>query len=128
MNKVAGKYTVVYDADCGICEKFRQFIENLDSKKKLRFLDFNNPETSKEYPHLNIEECKVEIKFIDPQGQIYGGGDAVARTFCQVLILSPLGWLGRLPVCKQILAWLYPLVARNRYRFSAACGLKRNNK
>lgn len=63
-----------------------------------------------------------EMKFVDDQGRIFGGAEAVARTL--MTGRGPLAWAARayfVPGVRQISNSAYRAMARRRYHLSGAC-------
>lgn len=117
---------VIYDGDCGICEKFRWLLEMLDWLNRFECHPLQNHDVYKEYP-ITPEDCEAELKLITNTRKVYGGADAVIRICFKLPLVAPVGWLFWLPPLRQFARWLYPIVANNRYRISAQCGLEKPN-
>jgi predicted DCC family thiol-disulfide oxidoreductase YuxK len=121
------KSLVIYDGDCGICEKFRHLLEKLDWLKRFSCHPLTDHKIYNEY-NVTPEECELEIKLISPSSQIYGGADAMLKIMLNLPLLAPMGWVLWVFPFRFILIWLYPFIANNRYRISSTCGLDEVDK
>ena len=122
------KSIVIYDGDCGICEKFRKLVERLDWLHQFECRPFQNEESYLRSVNLSTEDCQKELKLIEDPKHIYGGANAAIRMCLKLPLLTIVGIIFSLPPFLQIARWLYPKIAENRYRFSAQCGLKKKQK
>jgi predicted DCC family thiol-disulfide oxidoreductase YuxK len=119
---------VIYDGDCGICEKCRTLIERLDWFSRLQCLPLQEMALYSRFPLLKYEDCQRELKLIEEASPIIGGADAVIKICLKLPLMIPVGALFSLPLFKQVARWLYPIVASNRYRISSTCGLENRQK
>ncbi len=117
------KNLVIYDGDCGICEKSRELIEKLDWLNLFECQPFHNHEAYEEFA-LTPKECEKELKLITTSGSIYGGAEAVTQICLKLPLFFLVGVLLWLPPVRPLARWLYSNVANNRHKISARCGLK----
>lgn len=122
------KSIVIYDGDCGICEKCRDAIEKLDWLKRYECHPLQQPELYVRFPVLTQEECLKELKLVKPSGNILGGADAVIEIGKGLPLLFIFAWIFWLPLLRQLARWLYPIIADHRYLISSSCGLKNRTK
>ena len=107
------RLTVLYDGDCGLCSMAARMLIVLDGGRRLdvtplrRFVATSaaDPDPSRLVDALHIR---------DAEGAWATGGDAVLRTMAAIPILVPLAVIGRLPVLRPAVDWLYRRVAANR--------------
>lgn len=124
MTRRTADATLVYDGDCGFCTR---------SVSGLAALRLAEPRIVA-YQHadlqalgLTVSRCEHEVQWVDADGRISSGAQAVAR----LLSVSGLPWsvLGlalRLPPFRWVGALVYRLVAANRFRLpggTPACAL-----
>lgn len=112
------KYTLVFDGDCGLCQRTVAVVRSLDL---LRWVDFQDPvkqwpEVEKRFPQLHQDQCLAEMHVITSSGQARTGFDAY-RALAWVL---PLGWILLpglyLPGARRVGSRIYRTVASNRHR------------
>ena len=117
---------LIYDGDCAFCSSSIRFIQKVlrrpPNMEPFQFID------TKAFG-LTKNECSEEIKFVDADGQVYGGEKAY-----QMLLkrdgglLAALGSLLRLPGITQVMGVVYRWVAKNRHSLpggTPTCSLPR---
>jgi predicted DCC family thiol-disulfide oxidoreductase YuxK len=103
---------VVYDGDCGICEKCAELMR-------------------KWAPQLNVQSHyeyglqEIDAVLFVSGGTQFSGAPAVSKILrsCRSHFLRLIGHIMRLYVVRTIAALVYSLVARNRARISRLLGL-----
>lgn len=105
--------TLVYDGDCGLCERSADF-----ARRRARDI------TVRDHRSHGLDSIEAVIYICD--GREYAGAPAVARLLGD---FAARRWrlLGRfmsLPVVRSVAAGVYWLVARNRRRLSRLLGLR----
>lgn len=120
---------VLYDASCGICERFALLALRADRRGWLEFAPNDDP--SRWPPGVDAATVDRTIVVID---RATGRYSTRARGIADVLAALPLGFLPalplRLPGLSLLAGAVYDLVSRNRRAIStrlglAACGLPR---
>jgi len=109
---------VIYDGDCGICEKFKKIVMRLDWFHRFEFEPFQQDQIFLTYPWLSREECEKELKLIEDEKNVFGGADAVLKICFKVPLLMIVGRLFWIPPLRQFARWAYVKVANNRHRIS----------
>lgn len=105
---------LLYDGDCGFCSTSIRWVQkNIRPKSEItpwQWADLKQLGTTK-------KRVMYEAIWIEPNGKIYGGAQAVA------LILMNAGWfwypfgiLLRIPPFRWLGHWIYRLVAINRHK------------
>lgn len=119
MTKLETLPVLLYDGRCGFCEREVQRLLRL-SRWKIRPKSFHDAAALKDEPSLSYEHCMKAIHLILPDGRIFAGAEAVARSIALNPILGWLAWIYYLPGIRQAMNAGYRLVARNRYRFHSS--------
>jgi predicted DCC family thiol-disulfide oxidoreductase YuxK len=115
-----GRLLVLYDGDCGLCDRMVQFLTREDREHLLAFapLRESNAEPLAARHHLSLHPQRIMLVENEglPDETVRAGSDAVLR------VLDHLGGIWRvLSWCRWIpKPWrdrVYDLIARHRYRF-----------
>jgi len=122
------KQIVVYDADCGICEKCKNLLESLDWLSQFECHPLQDEALYVKFLSLRREDCEKELKLIVSKDEIIGGAEAVIKICFKLPLVMPLGWLFWIPPFRQIAQWLYPIIANNRYLISSHCKIENRQK
>lgn len=112
--------TLIYDAECRLCVSTKEILKRLDSRRRLRFLPFQDPEAFSLVPDLPKIGRLNAMRVIDQEGRVSIGIDALRA----ILHLLPGGFifasLFRLPGVYFVAENIYCWIARNRYRLLGA--------
>ncbi len=112
------KALVIYDGDCGLCEKSRRLFKKLDFFDRFEWQPLQNSAIYANHPTITQESCKKEVKLISLNGEISGGADAIIKICLKLPLAIPFGILFWPPPMRQLARWLYKKVADNRYKLS----------
>ena len=112
-------YFVIYDGDCGFCQRVVDLIKKFDWLRKFDFIPFQNEEVFKDFNELTSEMCQKEIFLckINKNGRKYFPGyDAFKMMTLFVPITMLFSWFFFLPGVVQLGRIVYKIVAKNRHR------------
>jgi lipase maturation factor 1 len=107
---------MIFDGDCRFCRRWIARWRRR-TKDRVRYLPFQMlGNTSLQ---VSREVCQDAVQFVDPNGRVFSGADAVVRLFNFGL---PGGRLASLICSNPSIIWIlrigYRLVARNREHLS----------
>ncbi len=115
-----GRYTLVYDGACDVCQRLVGVVERWDAGGVIATLPSDDPVVRDRFPWIAPAAYAEAMQLIAPDGQTWAGAAAVER----LLDLLPrgrlIGWVFRLPLAGRLADHAYRSFARNRYRFG--CG------
>ena len=119
---------LLYDGDCSFCSTTIRFLER-SLKSHPTMIPFQFTELK---PFgLTEEECSAEIKFVNRNGEIFGGSVAFAELFKESAgLFKPLGHLMTIPLISFLGKIIYKRVAANRHSLpggTAACQMPANH-
>jgi predicted DCC family thiol-disulfide oxidoreductase YuxK len=109
-------YVIFYDGTCALCQSTRRYLESLETKAMLRFVDSRDPKAMAEFPRVGSAETEGQMFVVAPGGKSAGGYDGLMLLLpalrkyawmATVLRHRPFTWLGRV---------LYRFIARHRHR------------
>lgn len=106
---------VFYDGKCSFCIRCVAIVRQLDSLRRLHFVDMHDPATRAEFPDMDIDRATSEMLVRQSGPRWFGGFDAF-RVMARQL---PLGWLLLpllyLPPVPQIGRIIYRSIAARRH-------------
>ena len=107
------KPLLVFDGECGFCRRLASKWQE-KTGEQIDFVPYN--EIGDKVRYISIEEFKKEIKFIYPEGNVYGGAAAAFMVIEHSRSpLRALGWFyNYIPFFDSVSEWVYKIVARNR--------------
>jgi len=108
------KFDIFLDGACPFCQWTRSRIEPFDSKARLRFLDYNDPEIERLAPYPRAELDR-EMHVRTPEGRWLKGFDAWIVVLRALPKLAWLGWVTGVPPLGWLGPGLYRYIARHRY-------------
>jgi predicted DCC family thiol-disulfide oxidoreductase YuxK len=110
------KYEVFLDGACPFCQWTRAHVEPFDTRRRIEFLDYNEPAIAAQAPFPR-EALDREMHVRTPGG-VWLSGYAAWTALLQVMPkLAWLGWLLGLPPIRWFGPGFYRWAARNRYHF-----------
>ncbi len=131
LRPLGGKYVVLYDGQCEICQACVSWLKALDAKGKTTALPISAEAVAALDSRLNLDGCLRQLHVLTPEGRILVGWDAVA---CLARLFPPtwiVGTLGGLSPFRTVGRVVYSFVATNRYSLSkcrgGACRVARPN-
>ena len=111
---------LLVDGDCGFCRRrARRLASRVGDRVEIAALQ----EAGARFPEIGEEELLAELHFIEPDGRVSRGAQAVFRARSYAPGRSPGLWCyERLPGFAALAEWGYRRVARNRALFSRWLG------
>lgn len=114
--------TVIFDGDCGFCQKQVRRGRALDWLKKIDWRMRLEPGILEKFPQLSREETQKQMVSVRPDGKTYGGFYAVR----DIMLRLPLTFLPALLMYVPGVSWVgvsvYRWIAENRHRFGGKPG------
>jgi predicted DCC family thiol-disulfide oxidoreductase YuxK len=112
------KAVLIYDSECGLCQRSKAWIERRMAPGEIEFLPCRSEKRLNRFPHIPLEDCMTAMQFVNPAGQLFSGADAIPE------ILQRMRWWRRLVILvrfrplMKLAPVLYNWVARHRYFLS----------
>ena len=111
--------TMYYDDSCGICLWMARLLKRLDRRHNVTFRA-----NSGDLPEgIEREVADRTMIVVDPHGNATLDEDAWAQLFLSLPLLTPVGWLLRLPGFRQVVRRSYQRFAARRHDVSNALGM-----
>lgn len=119
---VSDKPILIYDADCGFCQKSINIYQRLDILKRTKCIPLQNKEILDRY-QISFEKAATSIHFCTKKGTIYRGARAVNASLDRLVGSIPIfSFIYHIPVIKWIQNKVYDYIADNRYRLPGSTG------
>ena len=111
----ANRPTLIYDANCALCEATKNFLARWDWRGSICYLHFQEGQAAELLPHLAGLEYLEAMYFLDKEGTCWKGMEAAREILRYLPFGRPLAWLFYLPGVPFLADRLYTWIARNRY-------------
>jgi predicted DCC family thiol-disulfide oxidoreductase YuxK len=109
-----------YDGDCPLCMRETRILQRLDRHQRLRFTNIAAPTFDASSVGKPQDELMDEMHGRLPDGSWVTGVEVFRRLYSAVGF-SPVVWLTRLPIIKQLLNVGYFVFAKYRRRLTGRC-------
>ena len=105
--------TLIFDGDCGFCTTSAGWARRIAPGVATVAWQL----TDLDALGVSEQQAAAQVQYVDDDGCVSGGAAAIAQLLiASGGLLGLLGRLMRLPVVRVVAAWVYKLVAANRYR------------
>jgi predicted DCC family thiol-disulfide oxidoreductase YuxK len=115
-----GRYLFLYDGFCSFCASQKDRLVRLGEAGAVEARDFQHDGVLDAFPGLTYDDAMREMLLITPDGRVFGGAEAIARTLCTRRVLAIVVCLYFLPGLRQLFDAVYRALAARRYRLFAA--------
>lgn len=112
---------VLYDGRCRFCRGQIALLRRFDPTGRLRYLSLHDPSVARDFPELAAEDLMREMHVVSKSGRTWAGAEAVRYLSRRLPLLWPVAVPLHVPGSLPLWAWLYGLIARNRYRLAGSC-------
>ena len=113
--------TILFDGTCPFCRKQAARLQTL-TRGRVAFESAYDPGVRERFPMVQQQGMLGEMKFVDANGHLFGGGAAIAQAFITSGGFFGLGaHLYKVPPVTQIANALYKRAAAKRMRLKQTC-------
>ncbi|MCI0444789.1 lipase maturation factor family protein [bacterium] len=105
------KPLLIYDGDCGFCKLWVARWKQLTADK-VDYAPYQ--EVASQFPQIPEDDFRKSVQFIDADGKISKGAEAVFRSLRYANKKWMLWCYENIPGCAAISEWFYQIVARHR--------------
>jgi len=113
---------VLYDGSCALCRATAARFAPALLRKGFQVLPLQDSRVFREL-NLSSDELLREMRVVTSDGDVLGGGVAVANLARHFWWGLPLYWFSRLPGCGRLLDSAYAWLAARRHCIGGACSL-----
>jgi predicted DCC family thiol-disulfide oxidoreductase YuxK len=114
---------VFYDGHCPFCCRWAARLEQVLTRRGFDLAPLQTPWVS-ECLDLRIPENPSEMLVMTPDGQVFGGGEAVLYLARRIWWAKPLSVLGLTPVGHRLMKKAYRVLAEHRMCLGGACAVQ----
>ena len=110
---VATDPTLIFDGECGICQRAVAMVKRRDREHVLRFVPFQDAARVARFG-IALPALAAAMHLILPDGRVYPGADAVPEL---LRLLPGKRWLAplfKIPGVLPLARWIYAWIARRR--------------
>jgi predicted DCC family thiol-disulfide oxidoreductase YuxK len=116
------KPLMIYDGDCNFCKywvgRWRKWTSDA-----IDYLPSQDPQIIQSFPEIPREQFDVSVQFIETDGSVYSGAEAVFRSLAKnPKHQRPLRWYSQSRLFARLTEAVYHFVARHRSFFSWLSG------
>ena len=113
---------VLYDDDCGFCRRWVPYWKDTLERRGFKIAPLQSPWVA-EATDLPADELVDDLGMLLADGGYVQGADVYRHVMKRIWWAYPFYVLSVTPVLRSVFDWCYRTFARNRFRFSKACGL-----
>jgi predicted DCC family thiol-disulfide oxidoreductase YuxK len=107
-------FTIVYDADCGLCTRTKDWIKGQDPLVGLQFLATGSPEARRRFPRL----CPGELAVVSNTGEVWLGDHAWIVCLWALRDYRDLAFRLTSPLLSLLAREAFAVVSKNRLALS----------
>ncbi len=113
------KPLLIFDGDCHFCLFWIRRWQRATGDR-VDYLPYQSPTMAGQFPELTPERFEKSVQFIEPNGTVYQGAEAVFRSLATNPRRQHLQWMyQKIPGFAPLTEWCYRFVANHRTLFSA---------
>jgi predicted DCC family thiol-disulfide oxidoreductase YuxK len=104
--------TLIYDGDCSFCIRCVGRLKNI-TKGKVECLSFQS--SRERFPEILIGDCERSIHWVDLNGNVFEGAEAIFRTLACVSDNAWMIWIYKnVPGFALVAESIYQIVSKHR--------------
>lgn len=125
-DKPSAKPTVLYNGACPVCRREIEHYQRLDDRdgQELGFTDIGESAAVLKERALTPDEVKRRLHVIDADGRLLVGVPAFAAIWDHLPYYRWLSVIVRLPLLRNLVPWIYEVIAFGLYRADKRRGLR----
>ena len=115
-------YTVIFDGDCAVCQRFVDILRRWDRGGSLEIVPSQGAGVKDRFPWIAPEAFDASIQLVASDGTTWSGA-AVLEKLLDILPRGRwLGWIFRIPLVRPLAERAYRSFAGNRHRMGCRTG------
>ena len=117
---------LLYDANCTLCTRFKNALQNLPNGDEISYISLHEPQIYKTFPNLSFEECNDVVHLITENNEILKGPQVIEYLVRFFPGIKKLAWMVESNAGKKAVELFYNVV--NNYRKSNLSSCDNCNK
>ncbi len=117
------QYLLVYDAQCGLCTKFKRLVDLADRRDRIEYISLEDADRLGLMNSMDQDLAHRSFHLISPSGSITSAPAAIPE-LCELLPLGGVGcaFIKKVPKAQRVIDFVYTIFSRLHDR--GACGYK----
>lgn len=118
---------LLFDDDCPLCLRFKQSLERLSGHEAITKVSIHDKEVYQVFTQINFESCKESVHFIEVNGEVFKGSDAVQKMIHHLPAVESFGWLADSEVGKKAIQYFHDMAEHYRKQLQKGCRTCKKN-
>jgi predicted DCC family thiol-disulfide oxidoreductase YuxK len=111
-----------FDAECGFCTRIARWLAKPLQRRGIGVAPLQDPRVGS-LLGMTREQLLSELRFLDSDGSLYGGANALLALARLIAWARPLMWLSRVPGMNAVLDSTYRWIAAQRDCHAVQCSV-----
>ncbi|MBI2519354.1 MAG: DUF393 domain-containing protein [Bdellovibrio sp.] len=112
---------LLYDDECPLCLRFKQAMERLPGHESINKISIHDQEIYQVLNQVTYEQCQQSVHFIEVNGEIFRGVEAVQKLMHHLPAVKEFGWLAESEMGKRAVNYFYDMAEHYRKKLQNRC-------
>lgn len=113
-NQIYTSPALLFDDQCPLCVRFKDSLKMLKGTDKINPISIHDEKVYEVFPELDKESCHQYVHYIDAEGKIYAGEDAIEHLIKLFPLVNKFAWLVESNMGKKAVNYFHTMT--NNYR------------
>ena len=112
---------LLYDDECPLCLRFKQAMERLNGHESINKVSIHDRDVYQVLPQVTYEQCQQAVHFIEVNGEVFKGAEAVRKLMHHLPLVEEFGWLAESEMGKKAVDYFHDMAERYRKQLQNRC-------
>ena len=112
---------LLFDEKCPLCLRFKQAFERIPGTGRVALISIYNEEVYENFPQINPEAAFQEIHYLDEEGRVYAGKDALTQLMVEFPLVKKFAWLIESNMGQKALSYFNQVAKNYREKLIKDC-------
>ena len=84
---------LLFDEKCPLCLRFKQAFERIPGSDRVTPVSIYDEKVYENFPQINPEAASQELHYLDSEGNVYAGKDALTQLMVEFPLVKKFSWL-----------------------------------